>query len=190
MAKQFSAELEEALWGDKAILKYLKICEELFKSGDRTALFGAISLCARYQAIFPDWAADAILEMESKLESGELSDFNEAFGLPASIHTSVQKTARTRRKQRKLGQHSDAVIHLLRQHRLDGGSWNADEAFQPIAEKLGISRRDVQAIYEQDKAYFEGLPRGNPQNNLHGIYNRDLPSRRRFGRKILRDNED
>jgi hypothetical protein len=175
-----SPELEEKLWGDDAILRYLEITKKLFEQGDRTALFGAIALCARFQAVIPGWAADAILEMESKLENGQFRDFNEAFG------QDFEKQL-TRRKNARLKRYVLQVLRLLQQHRLSGGSLNTEEAFQPIADQLGISRRDVETIYKREGKFIKNLPQGNSDNRVYGFGRAILAVPRRYGRKILRD---
>ena len=90
MTKRYSKELLEALHGDAAVLKYIKLCEDAFAAGDRNALFGVVTLCARYQAVIPEWAADALLRAEQDLESGALSDFYVACGWPGGICRGVQ----------------------------------------------------------------------------------------------------
>jgi hypothetical protein len=80
MAIQFSREIEEAMYGNEAVLNSLELMKSFFVSGDRTALFGVIATCARFQAIIPDWAVDEILQVEQSLETGDMKDFNTAFG--------------------------------------------------------------------------------------------------------------
>ncbi len=107
-----SVEAEELLWGDDAILRELEDAKKAFESGDRSALTVAVFLCARFQAVIPEWAADALLETEEKLESGELKDCNEAFGWK------TPDNPRTRRKLHRQNKHANAVLSRLVKRRL------------------------------------------------------------------------
>lgn len=178
---QLSRELEEKLWGDPAILRDLAHTEASYRAGDRTALFEAIAICARFQAVIPEWAADAILEIEVQLKNGRLEDFNDAFG-------SWGKQG-TRYKAYRQGKHAKEVLERLMVYRLEGGNLNAAEAFQPIADELGISRRDVEEIYKRNGAFIKDIPRGNPSGGRHVHMNLVLAPPRRHGRPILRDSE-
>jgi hypothetical protein len=184
-----SPKLEEKLWGDEAILSYLEAGREAFESGDRSALLDVVFLCARFQAVFPDWATDALLDIEQKLESGDLKDLNEAFGWKP-------EDRRRRRKIHRQNQREKDILTLLLKHRLEGGlegeggSLNAEVAFDPIAEELDISRRDVEAVYKRNRQFIKTeLPRGNPGDTIHGFARLVLPVPRRRGRPILRDPE-
>ena len=79
MAINLSTELKNALYGDEAVLKYIDICKVSFDAGDRTALFELLELCARFQAVIPEWAADEILKVRRQLEEGDITDFNDFF---------------------------------------------------------------------------------------------------------------
>ena len=80
MVMNISKELEEAIHGDTAVLHYLDHEHNDFITGNKTALLHVLQLCAQYQAVIPDWAADEILKMSVKIDRGEIKDFNEAFG--------------------------------------------------------------------------------------------------------------
>ena len=180
MVIQFSKELEEALHGDKAVLNYLELVHNDFINGNKTALFNVLQLCAQYQAVIPDWASDEILKMGGRIDRGELKDLNEAFGWEG-------ENLATRKRRARLEQNSNAVLGLLQKHRLAGDSLNADDIFQTVAEELKISRRDVEDIYKLYGQFIKKLPRGNPDNIIHGIFNSQMPFIRRYGRAILKD---
>ena len=72
MTIELSKEIEELLYGDKAVLNSLENCRLRFIEGDKAALFTVVRLCAQYQAIIPDWATDEILKIEPLINSGEL----------------------------------------------------------------------------------------------------------------------
>lgn len=58
-------ELEDAL-----ILKMFAEAEEAFQNGDRKELLNVIFLCAKYQAVIPDWAADELLAIRKARGTG------------------------------------------------------------------------------------------------------------------------
>jgi hypothetical protein len=175
-----SKELEESLYGDEAVLRYLQIVKDAFDSGDREALFGVISLCAQYQAIIPDWAADEIIKIERLIEVGELKDYNEAFGFKP-------ENVATRKKQARIAKFRPQVLARIQHHRLEGASLNADDILATVADELGISRRDVEDIYKMHGGFLKDLPRGNPDKAIYAIANIVLPTVRRYGRPILKD---
>jgi hypothetical protein len=172
-------EAEELLWGDDAILRELEDARKAFESGDRSALTVAVFYCARFQAVIPEWAADALLEIQEKLESGELQDCNEAFGWKSEYPDK-------RCKMHRQNKHAKAVLSRLLAYRLEGGTLNVEQAFQPVADDLQISRRDVEAIYKREGQFIKELPRGGDGGN-HGVWRSTLPTPRRHGRPLLRD---
>lgn len=180
MAINISRELEEAMFGDEAILKYLEICRTCFVEGDRTALFGAIVLCARYQAVIPEWATDEILAIERTVKTGATKDFNIAFGWSGEHMAS-------RKKRDRLKKLSPQVLSALLSHRLKGASLNADDALDSVAKELKISRRDVEEIYKLSGKFIKGLPRENPNEVTHGIVSCEISLPRRTGRPVLQD---
>lgn len=106
MAIQISKMLEESMHGDKAVLSYMDMCHAEFVAGDKTALFMVIILCAQYQAIIPEWAADEVLKIEPLIESGELRDLDDAFGFAAENQA-------TRKKRSRLKKQTSAVLGLM-----------------------------------------------------------------------------
>ncbi|MBK7300000.1 MAG: hypothetical protein IPI79_06130 [Moraxellaceae bacterium] len=66
-------------------------------------------------------------------------------------------------------------------------SFNAEEAFGVIAERLNVSRRDIEAIYKRNP-FLKNISQTQSDNKIL-IYG-DLkapPSPRRSGRSILKD---
>lgn len=179
MTVQISKAVEEAMHGDEAVLKYIEIMHEAFLDGNRSALFYVLPICARYQALIPDWAADEILKMDWQLREGELKDFNEAFSWDGEHQA-------TRKKKARLKKHTKEVLGLLQKHRLEGDSLNADDILQTVADVVGISRRDVEDIYRESGGFIKDLPRGNPDGGVFGIAHMELPYYRRRGRNILK----
>lgn len=111
MAIQISKALEEAMHGDDAVMKYLEICREAFLVGNRTALFELIEICAQYQAVIPEWAADEILKIRQLIESGAVSGFDEAFEFKAEHQA-------TRKKKARLKKYKNEVLGLMQKYRL------------------------------------------------------------------------
>jgi hypothetical protein len=180
MAINLSTELKNALYGDEAVLKYIDICKVSFDAGDRTALFELLELCARFQAVIPEWAADEILKVSQQLEDGEMTDFNDFFGFKVPHKTVIKRDARLRKLE-------SAIRNELFHYRCNGGSFNAEEAFGVIAERLNVSRRDIEAIYKRNP-FLKNIPQTQSDNKIL-IYG-DLkapPPPRRSGRSILKD---
>ena len=182
MAIQISKATEEALHGDDAVMKYLKICHETFLAGNRTALFELIETCAKYQAVIPEWAADEILKIRQLIESGAVSGFDDFFEFKAE-HKGKRK------KKARLNEHKNEVLRLLQKYRLGkiDNSLNSDEILQTVADELAISRRDVEDIYRLFGKFIKKLPKGNPNNDIYGFCHSVLPAYRRQGRAILKD---
>ena len=173
-------EVEQRLWSDAAILRDLEDARKAFESGDRSALMFTVFRCARFQAVPPEWAADALLEIERKLESGELQDANTAFGWK------MPDDPRKRRREVRQHKYADAVLSLLMRKRLEGENLNADEMFQSVADELHISRRDVEAIYKREGQFVRDLPRGG-ERGIYGFFRPESPPPRRRGRPTLKD---
>lgn len=89
-----SKAAQEAMWGDEAILQYLEMAREHFEKGERSALIEIVHLCARFQAVIPDWAADALLHAQRGLILGEFTDFNEAYGWDGESQSVRKRSAR------------------------------------------------------------------------------------------------
>lgn len=180
MAIQISDELHEALHGNDAVLKHLEIMHKAFIEGNRSAIFYVLPICARYQAVIPEWAADEILKIECNLYTGKLKDFNDALGWDGGNQA-------TRKKEARLRKLTNQVLNSLQEHRLKGASLNADDILQTVADDLKISRRDVEDIYRQHGQFIKKLPRKKPENTAYVSMHTTLPSYRRHGRPILKD---
>jgi hypothetical protein len=164
-------------FSDEAIFGYLGACERRYAQGEQAALFEAIAICARFQAVMPEFLADAILDAQDRLERGELADFNAIFGAPPA-------TKRDRRRETLIAENAGRVRAMLANHRRDGGNFNAEEAFDPIAEELGIPRRIVEAIYRQHPE-LKDIPRDDPAHTMYESVSFKVKIPRRRGRRIL-----
>jgi hypothetical protein len=179
MVIHLSKDLTDKMFGDEAILRYLKICEDDFRSGNRMALFEALVICSRFQAVIPEWAADAILAGEAAVRAGECEDFNELFGF-------ALPNRRDRRREAQIKANTKNVLGMLLMHRCDkDGSLNAEYAFDKIAESTGLPRRVVQEIYRRSGRWVKKIPQGSPEALNHGFVHCELAWPRRHGRPIL-----
>jgi len=180
-----SKAAQETIWGDAAILRYLEMAREHFEIGERSALFEAPCLCARFQAVIPKWAADALLDAQRSLEHGETKDFNEAFGWDGESQAVRERSTRLARIEK------DVPVEL-QNARLDGASLAPDDIFDIVCESLRmrgmqVSRRDVEAIYRNRGQFVKGLPRSKDTMQNFGITHSTIQLPRRKGRPILSD---
>jgi hypothetical protein len=175
---QISEELEEALFGDPAVLRYLSSCEAAFVDGDRSALFETLTLCARFQAVIPDWAADAILGAKHDLDVGVREDFNAVFGWQGP-------GSRKRQHEALIATKAGEVIDRIIAHRIAGGSLSAEQAFGKVADETGLSRRIVEEIYRRHGTTIKDIPQGNPEQEGYITIREVIPWPRRRGRSTL-----
>jgi hypothetical protein len=182
MAIQISKELEDALYGDEAVMKYLEICREGFIAGNKTCLFEIIEIRAQHQAVIPGWAADEILKIRGLIEDGEVKGFDEVFDFKAENQA-------TRKRKARLKKYKNEVLGLMQSYRVGktDNSLTADDILQTVAEDLKISRRDVEDIYRSSGSFIKAIPKGNPENIIYGFAHSEMPPYRRQGRAILKD---
>lgn len=157
------------------------LCENEYRKGDKAALFKLIVLCSRYQAVIPDWATDELIKLECELKSGEIKDFNSAFGKLIDVRA---RKLFARLDNREL-QIAAAMIKARKRHD-EQSSYSSEYMFDQVAEELGVGRRDVQKIYNANKTFFEKVQIGDEFNN-HCLVKVpiELPVRR--GRKMFKD---
>lgn len=177
MAITLSPEAEEKVFGDDAILHYLELCETAYKDGNASALFEALALCARFQAVIPEWAADAILVGEEAILRGDCKDFNALFGQPST-------NARERKRKAMISDNTGLISGQLMDYRCKGGTFNAEDAFDYVAQNTGLPRRIIEEVYRRNPA-LKDIPQGNPEGANYAIGNFKPPMPRRRGRKII-----
>ena len=140
---------EEDYIGDAEILRLLDESRLAFESGEKSALMMCVFRCAAFQAVIPEWAADALIALQEKLENGRVADFNEAFGRPP-------EQVNTRAARARITQMRPFVLAELLLLRTEGLSYNATDMFPQVVENLRkrglvINARDVQEIYKDDR---------------------------------------
>ena len=178
--EQYSDDLMKKMYGDEAVLIKFNTAHEAFLAGNKGALFYVLWLCARFQAVIPDWAADEIFKIDASLIDGSLKDYNEAFGWETENQA-------TRKKAARLKNLTNSVMLTLSRLRNEGFSLTADEIMASAADELQISRRDVEDIYKQSGRFIKDMPKGNPENVNYGYFAPVVPFYRRSGRPVLRD---
>ncbi len=174
---------EEVDVGDVEILRLLDNARQKFKAGDKSQLMHCVFLCARFQAVMPKWAADALLTIEAQMDSGRITDFNDAFGKPLErVNT---RAARARRKSLLL-----PVIDAILTLRAKGVSLNDADMFGQVKDELrkkglNVNHGDVQKIYASQGKFIKNIPKQKVASQIFGIL--DFPKPRRCGREVLRD---
>ena len=175
----FSKDLQDKMYGDEMALRCLKNCEDRYSAGKREALFEALILCARFQAVIPEWAADAIIDGETALNSGECKDLNELFGGDELANQS------TRKREARIRDNTQNVLGMLMKYRCEGGWMNAEQAFGEISEGMNLPRRDVEEIYRRSGKWVKDIPQGNPGGVNYCFGHGVIPWPRRRGRSVL-----
>ncbi len=182
MSDEYSRE-ELDYVGDAQILDLLEASRIAFEGGNRSELLKCIFRCARYQAVIPEWAADALLAIQDDLDDGRLTDPNAAFGKPSEKTSTRAANARKRIAK-------SPVLEELWRLRWSGSSLNDAEMFTQAAENLqhrgvNANHRDIKEIYSEHGAFLKNVPRDSTINR--GFMDATYPKARRWGRKILRD---
>lgn len=186
MANKLYPYAVRKLLADEVFESDMKAIIKAYQDGDRSVLFDAITLCAQYQAIIPDWVTVELLQFQSESQQqngfGEVEpDFNEFFGstppnLSKREYNSTQKLKRLSKIER-------CVMDSLVRHRWDGGSFTLEVGIADVAEQLALPRRDVEAVYRKHKELLKELKK--LQGNA-GIYvNPVFPLYKRTGRPLL-----
>lgn len=171
--------------GDQEILRLLDESRLAFEGGDKSALMLCVFRCAAFQAVIPEWAADALIVLRENLENGRVADFNDAFGKP-------REKVNTRAARARINGLKSFVLSELLQLRTQGLSFNDDEMFTAVVEKLrargvNVNHRDVQTIYKSDGGFLKTIPRGPDPKGGHGFGAVTFSRPRRRGRSILQD---
>ena len=171
--------------GDVQILGLLEASRIAFESGEKSELMKCVYRCARFQAVLPEWAADALLALQEDLESGRTADYNEAFGKPK------EKVSTRAARARKLNAKPRVMAELWRL-RCVGNSLNDADMFPQALENLRsaglyINHRDIQELYAEHGDFLKTMPRHPDPNMGRGFMDVTYPKARRRGRNILRD---
>ncbi|HYD95259.1 MAG TPA: hypothetical protein VEC01_08035 [Noviherbaspirillum sp.] len=179
MTVNLSKRVQEAMWGDDALLAQLEHLEQLYLAGDKTAVWAAIDFCGHAQLVMPDWLRDAVSAITHGLRSGALRTFDEAFGVKL-----VSKA--TRKRAHALENKRLSILNALAQHRLKGGAFTTLD-FDRIAEELQVPRNHVVEVYEAHPFLID-LSKDEPATDIKCLIIGQLPIMpKRHGRPIVRD---
>lgn len=173
----FSDKAISSGYSDAEILEYFDRLHVLFSDGDKLALFKALELCARFQAVMPEWVADEIIEADKRFDDGSLRDFGEVFGVIGAGY-------RARVKAHRIREIEGRVIAALHSHRVAGGNFNIADGLEAVAERVGVTRREVEAIYQRNPSMKDHPKEGLP-NTVSGTMRVDIPRPRRRGRSTF-----
>ncbi|MGY6517378.1 MAG: hypothetical protein ACXIUZ_01560 [Lysobacteraceae bacterium] len=119
-----------------------------FEAGDRTALMGAIRVCANHDMVLPEWVSTAFIRSYDQVLTRKVASWDEALGrpLPKGKHL-----AAARKKRNK----APAVwLEINRLHAAGRGI--DDELFSEVGHKLGLGRTLVAEYYAAMKARWGG----------------------------------
>lgn len=171
--------------GDAQIIKLLEENRLAYASGDKSQLMLCVFRCAAFQAVIPEWAADALIELRENIECGRVRNFNEAFGKPATAVNTRASSSRIRKV-------TPDVVHELLRLRLLGTPLNDADMFPQVVENLRnrgihVNHRDVQKIYKRDGGFLKAVSRNPDPSHVYGTSMVTLPRPRRHGRSVLRD---
>ena len=138
--------------------KILEDAQQKFLEGDRSALMTALIACSLWQKVIPDWVADELLTLDSKIADCQIKDMNEFFSFKAE-HGSKLVASRT------IAKHEQNVVNALFHHRTTGGNFTIGDGIVEVAENLGLPRRTVEEIYNKNKVWLKKVPLKNEQNS-------------------------
>lgn len=157
-----------------------------YEAGDRSVLMEVLYECALFQAIVPDWAVDAFIELRRGMAEGRIRDWNEALGKPA-------EQVNTRALNRKLEKHRGSVLAVLTQLRIESVALNQAGAFSEAATRLQatgipVNSDHVEAIYKAHGNFLHSIPQGG-DGAVHGVLDIQIPMSelRRRGRPLWED---
>jgi hypothetical protein len=190
---------------DYWILSKLTALENEFRTGNDAALLELLFQCAYYQAVIPDWAADALLAIKARLRSGELLSLDKEFNWKPEAHA---KTLQMSDKLEKFMPHVlVAALHWRcgtaeddQYNKEDDGAFDTAglDSIAEMANKSAtdlinsgvkkISRRGVKAILDNHGKEIKKIPQGGGGSG-RGVAHLQMPNliERRTGRKSLHD---
>lgn len=150
-----------------------------FEQGDRWQLWEVLYYCALFQATVPDWAVDALIEVNSKVADGRSKGLDDALGDPPLSQRQRQRAA-LRQK------HAGEVIRLAYKMRDEGSATLNSQDRELIAKPLGLSGKDVQEILRTHKgAGLKQKAMGKNEGYAVAYGSFPLTEFRRRGRPLL-----
>lgn len=177
MVNQLLAGKKGGLLGNLPDL--LEEARRSFEDGNRWQLWEVLYYCALFQATVPDWAVDAMIEIDKQVHAGCHRDLGDAIG----AHPVSQKQRQRAALRQK---HAFEVIRLAYKMRDEGTATLNSQDRDLIAKPLGLSGKDVQEILRAHKG--AGLKqKAMGKNEGYALMNSSLPLSdfRRRGRPLL-----
>jgi len=187
MANELYPIAIRALLSDEAFEKSMEEISTSYFNGDRSAIFSAITLCAQYQAVMPDWVVNELIKFQSEhVQNNKFGrvdpDFNAFFGSP--LKNMSQRAQNNSQKLKRLSRNERRVLDRLVNLRTDGESFNIEDGITSVAEDLGLPRREVETIYKSHKELLKKLKKGPYVSNIY-LMEPMLPIYKRTGRTTL-----
>lgn len=157
----------------------LSEAQRSFDQGDRWQLWEVLYFCALFQVTVPDWAVDALIDLNKHLCDGTYRDLGDAFG----AHPASQ---RQRRRVALRQQNASEVIRLAYKMRDEGSATLNSKDRELIAKPLGLSGKDVQEILRAHAgAGLKEKSMGNHEGYSVAFGTIRLSDFRRRGRPLL-----
>lgn len=148
MTVRLNPELIEKMLADDLFHESLAEIEGRYQNGDRSAILEGIQLCAMWQAVMPPWITDELVSLPLAIERFEYAGTGDFFGDEPPCLS--RRERRRREREGRIKVHGRRIKSALIRHRWDGGSWNAEEAFDTVADEIGVPRRDVEEVYRRN----------------------------------------
>jgi hypothetical protein len=167
---------KEAIDG-KAIQKQVLEKLQAAALAGQNVIWEAMMFCVQYQLIQPEWLRTEMERIDHGVRVGEFNTLDEAFGIKLPSKGKRQRAHLTE-------QHREAVIDLLFRHRIAGGSLNAEEAFEPVAQQLRISRTLVERIYKIHGRFLKDIPQNQPDNVTYAWASCPIRPFKQYGRPV------
>ncbi|MBS98655.1 MAG: hypothetical protein CMI01_08250 [Oceanospirillaceae bacterium] len=153
---QLSTSTMRAMLSDEIFNSCMDSFKTNFIEGNRAALFQAITLCAQFQAVIPEWVTEELLKFDdlifsrAKFDPLYQPDFNEFFDSDVPQPTKGQKVRYNKRKRiEESADNEDMVVSYLLNHRWTGGSLQA-EMIRTIAAELELSEDVITSICKKN----------------------------------------
>ncbi len=160
--------------------KILEDAQQKFLEGDRSALMTALIACSLWQKVIPDWVADELLTLDSKIADCQIKDMNEFFSFK-SEHLGKLGV------YRKIAKNEKNVVNALFNHRANGGNFTIEDGIEKVAGILGLPRRAVEVIYSKNKVWLKKVPLKKEQNS--GYMLGEIPSLLELAQRIRQSRE-
>jgi hypothetical protein len=177
-----SGAAKEAMYGIATQKQILAQLQAAALAGRRNAIWDAMMFCIQFQLIQPEWLRTEMERIDHGVRVGEFDTLDEAFGIKLP-------SKGKRQRAHLIEQQREAVIDLLFRHRTAGGSLNAEEAFEPVAQQLRISRKLVERIYKNHGHFLKDIPQNQPDKVTYAVVSGHSRRFKQYGRPVHWEDE-